>query len=205
MANNFIGIRVTPAEREKLEQLASANGIALSQYIKSQLNLDAEEPEAFSVTIQASENEKRECPYLIRLTPSEANKIETEAAMQQIPASALIRKKALSAKNIIHIDVYDNDIVDLEHRIQPKIDSFSGVVEALRMQSMLHDVQANKMEALLQGIYDELRYIAKRVRTNRSRLKEQRARLLQARIDQAIITNTDSKAVFDEFPDEEEM
>ena len=199
MAKDYVitGIRLTTDERSILEQKASELGVSLSKYIKQQLDLDTLKAlNEFSVEDVPSENELRTNTYTIRLTDTEKEQIEKEAELNNVPPSVLIRNKALSAKKIIKIDVFDDDVKDLEFRIVPKMNIILGNMKALSMQTKLHDVQIEKMMSILTEINSDFKFIVNRIRTNRNKLKVQRTKELAKRVDNAIATETNSLATF---------
>ena len=192
-----LNIRLTIEERAIVDALAKQEGMTSSAYIKSKIELDKikgqEEISTFPEVIKESKNKT----IAINVTQSEYEELQKEAEENHTKVGTLCRLKALTTKNIIKVEIYDADIVDLQHRIQPKIDSIYGVIKALAVQKVLHETQYQKLEELLQGIYNDFRFTTKKIRQNRNSIRQTRLRELRKRCDKAITTKTDSLAKLD--------
>ena len=162
---NIIKCRVTSDEKKLIEQEAKKRGLNISSYIKSVSIPDEKEDDNFSIAKPLSGNNK-EKRVEIRLTSDEYELIKNEACEKGISMSKYIRKKTLSEKTSIYIDVYDDDIAELSKTVNPKLDRILGILKALSMQSQLHENQYNKMKSILNELSENVDYLLKQYRKN---------------------------------------
>lgn len=196
MAKNYhphILVHMTQDEKDKIENLARQHKMSTSAFVKSQLtSLLSDEP-APSVPFNY-EAEGRDIRIEIRVSEREMETIKAKAGARTI--AAYVRDAALNGSKIIKVEVYDDDIVELIHRVQPRIDSIFGVIKALQMQNRLHDAQYARLEGLLNDIAKDIRGTVSSVRKNRNSIRQTRLRELRRRCNDAIKNNTDSLASF---------
>lgn len=194
-----IKVHMTQDEKEKIDKLAEQNHMSTSSFVKAQLSsiLDATEPDISAP--YEYEAESRNHVLRVPVSQRELDTIKNKAGARTI--AAYVRDAALNGSKILRVEVYDDDIVDLEHRIQPQIDHIFGVVKALQLQSKLHDAQYNRLESLLNDISKNIRGTASGVRKNRNSIRQTRLRELRRRCNDAVRNNTDSLASFAEDED----
>lgn len=190
----FIKVNMTQDEKDKIENLARQHKMSTSAFVKSQLSsiLAADEPAASAPFNYEAEG--RDIRIEIRVSEREMETIKANAGVRTI--AAYVRDAALNGSKIIKVEVYDDDIVELIHRVQPRIDSIFGVVKALQMQQQLHDNQYARLESLLNEISKDIRGTVSSVRKNRNSIRQTRLRELRRRCNDAIKNNTDSLASF---------
>lgn len=193
-------VHMTQDEKNKIEKLAKQNQMSTSAFVKSQLSsLLSDEPipdAPFNY-----EAEGRDVRIEIRVSEREMETIKAKAGARTI--AAYVRDAALNGSKIIKVEVYDDDIVDLEHRIQPQIDRIFGIAKALQMQSQLKEAQYLQLENLLSSISKDIRSTVMNVRKNRNSIRQTRLRELRRRCNDAIKNNSDSLASFSEDEDYE--
>lgn len=192
---NFV---LTNSEKEKLQSLAIQNNMTISKYMRDMvlpIILDKENNTNFNIDISDKSIIKRNKRIEIRFSDEEYNIIKEKAGNKSL--SEYIRSVALKGNKTIKVDVYDDDIVNLENKLQPQIDKLFNVIKALKLQNVLHDTQYKKIEGLIQSIYDDLKYTAKSVRKNRTTLKAMQLKALDRRCKKAMQENIDSPAVFE--------
>lgn len=196
----FVKVNLTQDEKNKIEKLAKQNQMSTSAFVKSQLSsLLSDEPipdAPFNY-----EAEGRNVRIEIRVSEREIETIKAKAGARTI--AAYVRDAALNGSKIIKVEVYDDDIVDLEHRIQPQIDRIFGIAKALQMQSQLKEAQYLQLENLLSSILKDIRGTVSNVRKNRNSIRQTRLRELRRRCNDAIKNNSDSLASFSEDEDYE--
>lgn len=193
---NFI---LTTDERDKLKSLAIKNNMTISKYMREMVIYNIMNEDNTNTTYipekEKSISNERNKRLEIRLTEEEYNIIKDKAGKKSL--SEYIRSAALKGNKTIKVEVYDDDIVDLERKVQPQIDRLFNIIKALKLQKLLHDAQYNKLEELIQGIYDNLKYTAKTVTKNRTALKNRELKQLDKRCKKAMSDNADNLAVFE--------
>lgn len=189
----FIKVNMTQNEKDKIENLAQQHKMSTSAFVKSQLTSLLSDEQTPSAPFEY-EAEGRDIRIEIRVSEREMETIKANAGARTI--AAYVRDAALNGSKIIKVEVYDDDIVELIHRIQPRIDSIFGVVKALQMQQQLHDNQYARLEGLLNDISKDIRGTVSNVRKNRNSIRQTRLRELRRRCNDAIRNNTDSLASF---------
>lgn len=182
-----------------LQNLAIKNNMSISKYINSLIRpilireyYDEYIPDNKIINEKVSTKTKH---INIKLSEEEYNIIKNKAGKKSL--SEYIRSAALKGNKTIKVEVYDDDIVDLERKVQPQIDRLFNIIKALKLQKLLHDAQYNKLEELIQGIYDNLKYTAKTVTKNRTALKNRELKQLDKRCKKAMSDNADNLAVFE--------
>lgn len=196
----FVKVNLTQDEKNKIEKLAKQNQMSTSAFVKSQLSsLLSDEPIPDAPFNYKAEG--RDVRIEIRVSEREIETIKAKAGARTI--AAYVRDAALNGSKIIKVEVYDDDIVDLEHRIQPQIDRIFGIAKALQMQSQLKEAQYLQLENLLSSILKDIRGTVSNVRKNRNSIRQTRLRELRRRCNDAIKNNSDSLASFSEDEDYE--
>ena len=192
---NFI---LTTDERDKLKSLAIKNNMTISKYMREMVIYNIMNEDNINTTYIPETNitdTKRTKEIHMLLSEEEYNIIKDKAGKKSL--SEYIRSAALKGNKTIKVEVYDDDIVDLERKVQPQIDRLFNIIKALKLQKLLHDAQYNKLEELIQGIYDNLKYTAKTVTKNRTALKNRELKQLDKRCKKAMSDNADNLAVFE--------
>lgn len=188
----YIKVNVNDTEKARIEEAAKKAGMPVSSFIREQIafamegNDDTYQPPFETI------KEPRENNIRIRLSDRELEAIKEKAG--DFTVTDYLRRVGVNGTKVISVDVYDDDIVDLEHRLQGEIDHISGIVTALQVQRQLHDNQYEKLEMHLDNIYKELRAVARQKRKERNSIRQTRVRELRKRCDNAIKTETSSKA-----------
>lgn len=196
----FVKVNMTQDEKSKIEKLAKQHQMSTSAFVKSQLSSLLQNEEIVSAPYEY-EAEGRNHVIRVPVSPRELETIKAKAGARTI--AAYVRDAALNGSKILKVEVYDDDIVDLEHRIQPQIDRIFGIAKALQMQSQLKEAQYLQLEILLSSILKDIRGTVSNVRKNRNSIRQTRLRELRRRCNDAIKNNSDSLASFSEDEDYE--
>lgn len=196
----FLKVNVSEKEKALVDAKAKAAGMSTSAFIKSHITdlLGYEEDEYLPPF--EYDGAERNNEIHVNLSDAELQAIQQFTKGQTY--SSYLRRIGTNGPRVIHVDVYDEDIVDLEHRITPKIESMFGVIYALKMQKQLHDNQFERIEKLLTEILAELRKVIRSTRKEREALRKSRIRELRKRCDYAIKNETDCTAHLDRYEDE---
>lgn len=191
----FIKVNMTQAEKDRISDLAKQNHRSVSAFVKDQIAplLRAEE---FADVPYSYEADDRKHVMRVPVSQKEFATIRAKAGDQTI--AAYVRDTALSGKKTIRVEVYDDDIVDLMHRVQPQIDAIFGIAKALQLQKQLQPAQFARLDALLSDIQRDIRSVTADVRENRSSIRQTRLRELRRRCDYAMKTQSDSLACFED-------
>lgn len=197
----FVKVNMTKDEKDKIEKLARQHRMSTSAFVKSQLSSILTDDEPIPDAPFNYEAEGRDIRIEIRVSERELETIKAKAGARTI--AAYVRDAALNGSKILKVEVYDDDIVDLEHRIQPQIDRIFGIAKALQMQSQLKEAQYLQLENLLSSILKDIRGTVSNVRKNRNSIRQTRLRELRRRCNDAIKNNSDSLASFSEDEDYE--
>lgn len=190
----FVKVNVTPGEKRQIEMLARQHNMSASAFVKSYLspilriNPEVDAPYDY-------EPEERDLRVEIRVSENEMKTIKEKAGAKSV--ASYVRNTALNGSKTLRIEVYDDDIVDLMHRVQPQIDTLFGVVKALQLQKQLQPAQYTRLEELLYGISKDIRNVVSNVRKNRNSIRQTRLRELRRRCNAAIKSETDSLACFE--------
>lgn len=196
-----IKVNVTQEEKDRIDELARKSNISSSAFVKRQIATFLQEDIDVIDTPYEYEVAGRNHVVRVPVSQNELEIIKEKAGNRTI--AAYMRDVGLNGSKVLRIEVYDDDIVDLMHRIQPQIDSIFGIVRALKIQKRLNDAQYLRLENLLESIASDIRGTVSIVRKNRTSIRQTRLRELRRRCKASIETGKDSLAVFEE--NEEEM
>ena len=191
----FIKVNVSKAEKDRLNDLARQNQMSTSAFVKSQLEDVMHDVEPVDVPY-SYEPSFRDHIMRIPVSPKEFATIKEKAGSKTI--AAYVRDAALNGSKVLKVEVYDDDIMDLIHIIQPQIETLFHVITALQLQHQLQPAQYNRMESLLENISDDIRKAVSYTRKNRNSIRQTRLRELRKRCDTTIKTERDSLASFAE-------
>lgn len=189
----FIKVNLTSEEKQKIDTLARQNNLSTSAFVKNQLASVLNTDVADIICEQPLQ--KRDIRIGVMLSKQELDTIKQKACHK--PLSAYFRTSALNGSKVIKIDVYDDDVTELIHNIQPQIISIYNVISALHIQNRLHDSQYKQLESLLTDILKNIRNTSSLIINNRTSLRNTRLRELRRRCNNAVKTETDSLANFD--------
>lgn len=189
----FVKVNLTSEEKQKIDTLARQNNLSTSAFVKNQLASVLNTDVADIICEQPLQ--KRDIKIGVMLSKQELEIIKQKAGHK--PLSAYIRNAALNGSKVIKIDVYDDDVTELIHDIQPQIISIYNVISALHIQNRLHDSQYKQLESLLTDILKSIRNTSSLIINNRISLRNTRLRELRRRCNNAVKTETDSLANFD--------
>ena len=178
----FIKVNLTAEEKQKIDTLARQNNLSTSAFVKNQLasvlNTDTADV-MFEQPLQ-----KRDHRITVLLSQQELDTIKQKAGHKTI--SSYIRNSALNGSKVIKIDVYDDDVTELIHDIQPQISAIYNILSALHVQNKLHDSQYKQLENLLVDILKDIRSTASLIINNRTSLRNTRLRELRRKCNNAI-------------------
>lgn len=189
----FVKVNLTSEEKQKIDTLARQNNLSTSAFVKNQLASVLNTDVADIICEQPLQ--KRDIRISVMLSKQELDTIKQKAGHK--PLSSYIRTSALNGSKVIKIDVYDDDVTELIHNIQPEIISIYNVISALHIQNRLHDSQYKQLESLLTDILKSIRNTSSLIINNRTSLRNTRLRELRRRCNNAVKTETDSLANFD--------
>lgn len=179
-----IKINVSAGEKARIEQKAKSAGISVSAYVKKKLDDDLNGD--FISVPSNMHHGKRENKINVYFSDDEYAQVKKNANTKSLPS--YVRDTAVKGTNTIEIQVYDDDIVSLEHTIVPKINKIFDITQALIVQNQLHDVQAEKMLSTLSSISDDIKTLIVTVRGNRTMLRNERLRELRRNTKTALHT-----------------
>lgn len=189
-----IKVNVSKYEKSQIEDLARQHQMSTSAFVKSQLEPILHDKDDVSAPYEYEAGDRDHC-IKVPVSQRELTTIKEKAGARTL--AAYMRDTALNGSKTIRVEVYDDDIVDLIHRIQPQIDTIFGVVKALQLQKQLQPVQYMRLEGLLNDISKDIRSMVSNVRKNRTSIRQTRLRELRRRCNTAIKTETDSLACFE--------
>ena len=189
-----IKVNVSKYEKSQIEDLARQHQMSASAFVKSQLEPILHDKDDVSAAYEYEAGDRDHC-IKVPVSQRELTTIKEKAGTRTI--AAYMRNTALNGSKTLRIEVYDDDIVDLMHRVQPQIDTLFGVVKALQLQKQLQPAQYTRLEELLYGISKDIRNVVSDVRKNRNSIRQTRLRELRRRCTAAIKSETDSLACFE--------
>ena len=123
---NFI---LTTDERDKLKSLAIKNNMTISKYMREMVIYNIMNEDNINTTYIPETNitdTKRTKEIHMLLSEEEYNIIKDKAGKKTL--SEYIRSAALKGNKTIKVEVYDDDIVDLERKVQPQIDRLFNII-----------------------------------------------------------------------------
>lgn len=190
----FIKVNVSKYEKSQIEDLARQHQMSASAFVKSQLEPILHDKDDVSAPYEYEAGDRDHC-IKVPVSQRELTTIKEKAGARTI--AAYMRNTALNGSKTLRVEVYDDDIVDLMHRVQPQIDTLFGVVKALQLQKQLQPAQYTRLEELLYSISKDIRNVVSNVRKNRNSIRQTRLRELRRRCTAAIKSETDSLACFE--------
>ena len=191
-----IVVHMTQDEKDEIDKLAKQHGLSTSSFVKSQLTYLLSADESTTDVPFDYDMGSRDLRISVHVSEREFATIKEKAGAKTI--AAYVRDAALNGSKVLKVEVYDDDIMDLIHIIQPQIETLFHVITALQLQHQLQPAQYNRMESLLENISDDIRKIVSYTHKNRNSIRQTRLRELRKRCDTAIKTEKDSLASFAE-------
>ena len=188
---------MTDKERASLDALAKTEGLKTSTYARKVLGLDGlsslTDNDLASPPIENASGMSRDRKVSVFFSEDEFNRLKDEVDKNSTTISNLIRQKTLTKKTIVSVDVYDEDIVDLENRIQPQLDRLLNIIKAFKVQKVIHDSQFNQIKSILTDIYNEIRFLARKTFKDRRSIRQAAIRELNKKCDRAAKKKVDIK------------
>ena len=188
---------MTDKERASLDALAKTEGLKTSTYARKVLGLDElsslTDNDLASPPIENASGMSRDRKVSVFFSEDEFNRLKNEVDKNSTTISNLIRQKTLTEKTIVSVDVYDEDIVDLENRIQPQLDRLLNIIKAFKVQKVIHDSQFNQIKSILTDIYNEIRFLARKTFKDRRSIRQTAIRELNKKCDRAAKKKVDIK------------
>ncbi len=180
----YIKVYVSSQEKEQLDKIADAKGIALSRLCYEQITPLIHNPVMNVEKMESGDSETRDEIITLHLSKEEYAFLQKNAS--GMPLSRYIRNMLLYKYEPIKIQVSTDDISILTMKVSGYMELLHRFIAGLAVRQQLHQADYDKLMQIASDTQKAIRDAANYAKANRTSIRNTGVRILRAEIKKAV-------------------